>query len=100
MGASKQPRTLRSIGAAIILILFATTAARADSVSLVTSTTALGANDTIVWSQLGADATETHSQSQLYFHRRSQRIRYSAGSQQPRLRGMPIGCLQLEPGWS
>src|SRR6266853_1530961 len=49
--------TLRSVGAAIVLILFAT-AARADSVAVVTSLGGLSANDTIVWSQLGGDATD------------------------------------------
>ena len=58
MGASIHKRSLRGLGAAIILILLATSAARADSVSVVTSLGALGASDTIVWSQLGADATE------------------------------------------
>ena len=57
MGASTQKRTLRGLGAAILMILIATGAARADSVAVVTSLGALGANDTIVWSQLGADAT-------------------------------------------
>ena len=50
--------TLRVFGVAIVLILFATAAARADSVALVTSLGGLSANDTIVWSQLGADATD------------------------------------------
>ena len=49
--------TLYGFGAAIILILFATAAVRADSVAVVTSLGGLSANDTIVWSQLGADAT-------------------------------------------
>src|SRR5580704_5707352 len=57
MGASMHKRTLRGLAAAIVLILFATAAAHADSVALVTSLGGLGANDTIVWSQLGADAT-------------------------------------------
>jgi hypothetical protein len=48
---------LRSIGVAIVLLLLATAAARADSVAVVTSLGGLSANDTIVWSQLGADAT-------------------------------------------
>src|SRR5208283_480834 len=48
--------TLRSCVAAMMLVLFATTAARADSVSVVNSPAGLGANDSIVWSQLGADA--------------------------------------------
>jgi Abnormal spindle-like microcephaly-assoc'd, ASPM-SPD-2-Hydin len=57
MGASTQKRTLRGLGAAILMILIATAAARADSVAVVTSLGALSANDTIVWSQLGGDAT-------------------------------------------
>ena len=52
-----QTRSLRGAAAAIVLILFASAVAHADSVSVVTSLGALGANDTIVWSQLGADAT-------------------------------------------
>jgi hypothetical protein len=51
-------RILRSIGVAVVLILFATALARADSVAVVTSLGGLSANDTIVWSQLGADATD------------------------------------------
>jgi hypothetical protein len=51
-------RTVRGFAAAIILIVFATTAARADSVAVVTSLGGLSANDTIVWSQLGVDATD------------------------------------------
>lgn len=38
-------------------ILFAAIAARADSLVLETSATGQGANDSILWSQLGADAT-------------------------------------------
>jgi hypothetical protein len=49
-------RSLRSISFAIILILLATAAARADTVNPVTSLGGLSANDTIAWSQLGADA--------------------------------------------
>jgi len=56
MGASMRKHTLNGLAMAIVLTLFAT-AAHADSVSVVTSLGALGANDTIVWSQLGADAT-------------------------------------------
>jgi hypothetical protein len=48
---------LRSAGVALVLILLATAGARADSVAVVTSLGGLSANDTIVWSQLGADAT-------------------------------------------
>ncbi len=51
-------RTFFGLGLAIALILFATAAARADSVAVVTSLGGLSANDTIVWSQLGADATD------------------------------------------
>jgi len=51
-------RSLQRFAAAIILILFATAAARADNVVLVTSLGGLSANDTVVWSQLGADATD------------------------------------------
>ncbi|MFZ0677474.1 MAG: hypothetical protein WA447_16090 [Candidatus Binatus sp.] len=57
MGPSMHKLGLRSAVAAILMILIATAAARADSVAVVTSLGALGANDTIVWSQLGADAT-------------------------------------------
>ena len=49
--------TWRGLGAAIVLLMFAT-AARADTVGVVTSLGGLGANDTIVWSQLGVDATD------------------------------------------
>jgi hypothetical protein len=48
-------RTWRALSAAIVLIMFAT-AARADSVAVVTSLGGLSANDTIVWSPLGPDA--------------------------------------------
>ncbi|HWX26847.1 MAG TPA: hypothetical protein VNZ53_05325, partial [Steroidobacteraceae bacterium] len=51
-------RAFHGLGAAIVLILFATALARADSVAVVTSLGGLSANDTIVWSQLGADATD------------------------------------------
>jgi hypothetical protein len=50
-------RTLGSFVGALVVVMLATAAARADSVALVTSLGGLGANDTIVWSQLGADAT-------------------------------------------
>jgi hypothetical protein len=49
---------LRNVGVAIVLILCATAVARADTVGVVTSLGGLSANDTIVWSQLGADATD------------------------------------------
>jgi centrosomal CEP192-like protein len=58
LGASMHKRMIRGFGAAIVLILFATAAARADSVAVVTSLGGLSANDTIAWSQLGADATD------------------------------------------
>jgi hypothetical protein len=59
MGASMHKRTLRGLGAAIVLILFATTSARAlDNVNPVTTPGGLSSNDTIAWSQLGADATD------------------------------------------
>jgi Abnormal spindle-like microcephaly-assoc'd, ASPM-SPD-2-Hydin len=48
---------LRAFAATIMMILLATAGAHADSVAVVTSLGGLGANDTIVWSQLGADAT-------------------------------------------
>jgi hypothetical protein len=43
------------VGALVVMVL--ASAARADTVNLVTSLGGLSANDTIVWSQLGADAT-------------------------------------------
>src|SRR5215472_7767660 len=49
---------IRSFAAALVMILFTTAAARADTVAGVTSLGALSANDTIVWSQLGVDATD------------------------------------------
>ena len=58
MGASMHQRALLVFSAAIVLILLATASARADSVAVVTSLGGLSANDTIVWSQLGADATD------------------------------------------
>ena len=57
MGATMHKRSWRGLSAAIVLIMFAT-AARADSVAVVTSLGGLSANDTIVWSNLGADATD------------------------------------------
>ena len=51
-------RTLGSFVGALVVVMLATVTARADSVALVTSLGGLGANDTIVWSQLGADATD------------------------------------------
>lgn len=57
MGPSMRKLGLRSAVVAVLMLLIATAAARADSVVEVTSLGALGANDTIVWSQLGADAT-------------------------------------------
>src|SRR5882757_1102575 len=58
MGASMHQRALLVFSAAIVLMLFATASARADSVAVVTSLGGLSANDTIVWSPLGADATD------------------------------------------
>jgi hypothetical protein len=51
-------RTLGSFVGALVVVMLATAAARADSVAVVTSLGGLSANDTIVWSQLGADATD------------------------------------------
>jgi hypothetical protein len=45
------------LGRLIVLTFFATTAAWADNVVVVTSKTAQGPNDFVLWSQLGADAT-------------------------------------------
>lgn len=45
------------LGGLVVLILFVTAAAFADTLILVTSRTAQGANDFVSWSQLGADAT-------------------------------------------
>jgi hypothetical protein len=56
MESPMHKRSLRSTSFAIILILLATAAARADTVNPVTSLGGLSANDTIAWSQLGADA--------------------------------------------
>jgi len=50
-------RTLGSFVGALVVVMLATAAARADSVAVVTSLGGLSANDTIVWSQLGADTT-------------------------------------------
>src|ERR1700674_4703086 len=41
----------------IVLAMFSTTTAWADSLTLVTSQAAQGANDSLQWSQLGADGT-------------------------------------------
>jgi hypothetical protein len=51
-------RILSGFGVAIVLVVLATAGASADSVAVVTSLGGLSANDTIVWSQLGADATD------------------------------------------
>jgi hypothetical protein len=51
-------RSLRGFGVAIALLVLATASARADSVAVVTSLGGLSANDTIVWSQLGADTAD------------------------------------------
>ena len=57
MGASMHKAALRGLAAAIVLITFATALAHADTVIPVTSLGGLSANDSIVWSQLGVDAT-------------------------------------------
>jgi hypothetical protein len=51
-------RTSGSFVGALVMIMLATAVARADSLSVVTSLGGLSANDTIVWSQLGVDATD------------------------------------------
>jgi hypothetical protein len=51
-------RTSGSFVGALVVVMLATAVARADSVAVVTSLGGLSANDTIVWSQLGADATD------------------------------------------
>ncbi len=51
-------RTLGSFVGALVVVMLATALARADTVVGVTSLGGLSANDTIVWSQLGADATD------------------------------------------
>lgn len=48
----------RASGALIVMLLFAASAAWADSLTDITSAGAQGANDSTSWSQLGADATE------------------------------------------
>jgi hypothetical protein len=48
--------SLHGLGAAIILMLFAITGARADTISVLTSSS--GLHDTVVWSQLGPNATD------------------------------------------
>ena len=49
---------LKRVGIAMAIVLCAAALARADSVSLVGSMGALGADDSVEWSQLGADATD------------------------------------------
>ena len=49
---------LKRVGSAIAMMLLAVALARADSISLVTSMSGLGGNDSVEWSQLGADATD------------------------------------------
>jgi hypothetical protein len=57
-GVSMFDRTaLLKLCGSIVLVLIATIAARADSLVPVTSQSAQGANDSVRWSQLGADAT-------------------------------------------
>src|SRR6266403_5059319 len=48
---------LRRLCGLIVLAVFSTTVARADSLVLVTSQSSQGANDSVLWSQLGADGT-------------------------------------------
>jgi hypothetical protein len=48
---------LRRLCGLIVLAAFSTTAAWADSLVLVTSQASQGANDSVLWSQLGADGT-------------------------------------------
>src|SRR6266436_1257975 len=48
---------LRRLCGLIVLAVFSTTVARADSLVLVTSQASQGANDSVLWSQLGADGT-------------------------------------------
>src|SRR6267154_949120 len=48
---------LRLLCGLIVLAVFSTTVARADSLVLVTSQASQGANDSVLWSQLGADGT-------------------------------------------
>src|SRR6266481_2458560 len=48
---------LRWLCGLIVLAVFSTTVARADSLVLVTSQASQGANDSVLWSQLGADGT-------------------------------------------
>ena len=89
MGASMHKPALRGLAAAIVLILLATAAARADSVAVVTSLGGLGANDTIVWSQLGADATDlTATPTFTSTHGLTGSV-IPDGSEQPGRRGMP-----------
>ena len=69
-----------SLVATMVLLLFAATSARADSVAVVTSLGGLSANDTIVWSQLGADATDLTANSKFHFHPQSYRLGHLGGS--------------------
>src|SRR6266550_1788391 len=48
---------LRRLCGLIVLAVFSTTVARADSLVLVSSQASQGANDSVLWSQLGADGT-------------------------------------------
>jgi hypothetical protein len=56
-------RSLSGLASALIAVMLMAAAARADSVSVVTTLSGLSANDTILWSQLGADATELTASS-------------------------------------
>jgi hypothetical protein len=49
--------SLPRLGGWIVFVFLATTAARADSLVLVTSQAGQGANDSVQWSQLGVDGT-------------------------------------------
>lgn len=56
--------TLGSLVGALFVIMLASAVARADSVAVVTSLGELSANDTIVWSTIGADAFPLPAASQ------------------------------------
>src|SRR5215469_2668742 len=57
MGDSRRRQTARGFSGAIFLLLVIIASAHADSVSVVTTPAGLSADDAIVWSQLGGDAT-------------------------------------------
>jgi hypothetical protein len=56
-GSTLRAAGLRVIGAMLALLLLATTSTWADSMSVVTSQSAQGPNDTVSWSRLGGNAT-------------------------------------------